>query len=744
MSSRSRGGFTLVELLIVIGVIVILIALLLPAVGSVRARARSAQCQNNLAELGLALKMADTNLPQPVRARKETTTGTYNFWHGALSPFLEEKTNSLFFCPSDPARPADPASLDPQLAEADQHASPSLRQFPTSYGVNNRLHRMQGGDSGKIALLDFGHSVAMATVPKNPSDPNEAYPNYTGGNLDWQGAYGAKWDDWMESGAMRHGSRANVLLYDGTVATMDSETISPPSVPSIQKQYWSPMRDALQKKIDPWTGGPIDDDPEIDSDYDGIANDEDNCPNTPNPSQTDSDGNDIGDACDSDFDPDEDGIPSDGDGDGNAGNNPCADGEQENCDDNCPDKPNPDQADVDGNGIGDACEGSDPGDGGGDDGEDGDLGSDDDGDEIYSDGDGDGSPGSNPCTGGNTENCDDNCPESYNPDQTDTNGNGDYCDDFGEDNCYNSISGFPELAGWYVHTTSVGNIPLDDPSHERIRLIADTDCYYEIDLEDAGDDDYDTTLILDRLGNGDISFVYKFNPGDGTVFFHTLHGTLADGSPFEEYVGNGGTHSFMIPGGNDAAYCECAGAGGSGGGGSGGEEGDNCTLWAYNLGGQEYVGSGDLGGITFQNGFTASPVGGSSITNMGAASGTPDDLLYQQMQLSQSGSSGLSFEIPVCEEGQYKVTFWAGLPAYRTRQDIVAEGETVISGWMPFPPILDADGEPIPGYGSPGDPPYTQEATVAVNDGTLNITVARTAGWSYPYTMLSAIKIEKQ
>ena len=104
------------------------------------------------------------------------------------------------------------------------------------------------------------------------------------------------------------------------------------------------MRDDLQKKIDSWTGGPIDDSPEVDSDSDGIANEVDNCPNTPNPSQTDSDGNDIGDACDSDFDTDDDGIPDDGDGDGNAGNNPCADGEQENCDENCPDTPNPDQA----------------------------------------------------------------------------------------------------------------------------------------------------------------------------------------------------------------------------------------------------------------------------------------------------------------------------------------------------------------------------------------------------------------
>ena len=218
-----------------------------------------------------------------------------------------------------------------------------------------------------------------------------------------------------------------------------------------------------------------------------------------------------------------------------------------------------------------------------------DLGHDDDEDGISSNGDGSDTAGDNPCGPGQSENCDDNCPDGYNPDQTDTNGNGDYCDDFGEDNCYNSISGFPELAGWSVHTTSVGHIPFDDPNHDRVQVIQDTDCYYEINLEDAGDFDYDTRLILNRLGNGDISLVYKFNPGDGTVFFHTLHGTLADGTPFEEYAGNGGTHSFMIPGGLDAAYCECAGAGGTGG-----EEDENCTLWPYNLGGEEYVGSGTL------------------------------------------------------------------------------------------------------------------------------------------------------
>src|SRR5690349_17402254 len=52
---RTRGGFTIVELLVVIALIGVLLALILPAVMSARSSARRVECKNKLRQIGLGV-----------------------------------------------------------------------------------------------------------------------------------------------------------------------------------------------------------------------------------------------------------------------------------------------------------------------------------------------------------------------------------------------------------------------------------------------------------------------------------------------------------------------------------------------------------------------------------------------------------------------------------------------------------------------------------------------------------------
>ncbi len=106
MCKSTARGFSLVELLVVIAIIGILLAMMLPAVQSVRESARRSQCSNNLKQIGVALHTyhavtrvfpASSIWPSNVNLSQETVTTMGTNWIIAILPQLDQMPLSQAF-----------------------------------------------------------------------------------------------------------------------------------------------------------------------------------------------------------------------------------------------------------------------------------------------------------------------------------------------------------------------------------------------------------------------------------------------------------------------------------------------------------------------------------------------------------------------------------------------------------------------------------------------------------------------
>lgn len=228
-----RAAFSLIELLVVIGIITILISILLPVVSSARRAARSTQCLANLAQWSQAFEMYLNE-----NRGKAMMLGTFPFkmdsgknpplWWEALEPYHPEISRTLL-CPeaTDPSN-GIPASSFNAWREVYWDAPQKIRgPYLGSYGFNGWLlaadaRAEEAAASGTIGLPAkessripaFFDSAHWAAYPRDTDEPLVYALNRT--SAKGQMSYVA-----LE----RHAQAQHVAFLDGHVAKVDSSAL---------------------------------------------------------------------------------------------------------------------------------------------------------------------------------------------------------------------------------------------------------------------------------------------------------------------------------------------------------------------------------------------------------------------------------------------------------------------------------------------------------------------------------------